>query len=265
MDAALKERPARRADEPAPAPGPKAERFVTVEGSALAKAMSVMLSVVERRNTYPILGTVRLAIAGAELRVTGTDLDISVTATLDVIDAGGDWSLCVDARLLAGIARASGVMTMRMSPQDDRLKVAVGDGDAAYEIDAMVADNYPTMAGETGDLIERFGNGQLAEILSKVAAFISTEETRYYLNGVAWQITGDSRRMAATDGHRLAICKYQSGVFVAPLQERIIPRKTVNVMRRHLAGADVACTPLSVNTRAQRLSRPPSWISWRRA
>lgn len=215
--------------------------FVTIEGRALAKTMRLMSAVVEKRNTMPILGMVRLSVAGSELRVTGTDLDIEATTSLDVIDAGGIWSACVDCRTLASIARVASVMPMRLAPGENSvLSISLGDGDASYEIPFLTAKDFPILAGDRGAEIERFGNGQLAVLLDKIVACISTEETRYYLNGVAWQIGSHGRRVVATDGHRMALCRYLGDAMGEISETRIIPRKTVDVLRRFSIALDVA-------------------------
>lgn len=239
-------RPKERAKEAKKAPAARAPSgFVTIEGRALSAALKIMSSVIEARNTYPILGMVRLAVAGATLNFSSTDLDILATVPLDVIDAGGDWALCVWPRALANIARAAGALPVRLSPVAHNeivdLAVSVGDGDATYTLSAMKADAFPDLPGERGELIESFPDGKLAALLSSVANCISTEETRYYLNGVAWQFdAAGARRLAATDGHRLSVCRYQGEAFDALAQSRIIPTKVVSIIRRHLAGRNVA-------------------------
>lgn len=214
-------------------------RFATIEGRVLAHALKPLEFVIERRNTMPILGTVLLAVSGSTLQITGTDLDIQITTNLDLIDAAGNWQICVDARLLGRIARAAGVAEMRIAWVEDRAEITIGDS-LRYEIEAILSpDGFPTMPGTRGAEIERFGNGSLAAMLGKVAWCISTEETRYYLNGVAWQRGLSGSRMVATDGHRLALCRYAPEP-AERISSVIIPRKTVALVRKFLAGQDVA-------------------------
>jgi len=215
-------------------------KFVTVEGRALKQAMKIISAIVERRNTIPILNYAMLTHSAAGLRITGTDLDIEAHTDLDVIDgSGGEWSACISAATLAGIARVAGAMNIRIERADNDLKatITLGDGAAFYEIETLAETDFPGIGGERGDLIEAFTNGMFAATLDKVQWCVSTEETRYYLNGVCWHITPKDRRFVATDGHRMAICKYASEG--GETSTRIIPRKTVRIITDHLAGKDV--------------------------
>lgn len=215
-------------------------KFVTIEGRALKQAMKIISAVIERRNTIPILNTAMLTHSSTGLRITGTDLDLEAHVDLDVIEgSGGDWSACINASTLAGIARVAGTMDIRIERADNDLKASItlGDGAAFYEIETLTETDFPEVGGTRGDLIEAFTNGMFASTLAKVKWCVSTEETRYYLNGVCWQITKKDRRFVATDGHRMAICKYakEGGEAIT----RIIPRKTVRIVTDHLAGKDV--------------------------
>lgn len=209
--------------------------FVTIEGRALKQAMRLVTAVIERRNSIPILSHVRLSLDTDGLKITGTDLDIEATATIDVIDGAGEWSACLPANVLASIARVSGIAPVQIEPNG----VITIDGDAAtYELQTLPVSDFPDLSGTRGKLIETFTNGMLAEALDKVSWCISTEETRYYLNGVCWEARPDGRRFVATDGHRLALCRYSKDE-TEPFS-RIIPRKTVVILSKHFAGKDVA-------------------------
>lgn len=213
--------------------------FVTVEGRALKQAMKLPRDVIERRNTIPVLSHVRLTLTADGLRVSATDLDVLVSTEVDVIDGQGEWSICVDAGVLDGIARVAGVMPVRITPDTETgAAIDVGDGAATYDVKTLPADDFPDMAAPRAGLIETFSNGAFAEMLDKVSWCVSTEETRYYLNGVCWQINGNGRRFVATDGHRLAACRY-SKEEAAGQDSRIIPRKSVALISRHFAGKDV--------------------------
>lgn len=225
--------------------------FVSIEGRVLAKALQPLAFVVERRNTMPILGMVKLALDGPVLTISGTDLDIETSIALDVIDGTGKWAICIGARLLASIARQAGPAEIRIEVSQrasvgrkgepinvPSAVVTVGDN-VTYDLDGvMSAETFPTMAWERGSLVEKFGNGSFAAMVEKVSWCISTEETRYYLNGVCWQVGPLGRRFIATDGHKLAMCRYDADVTKDKV-DRIIPRKTVSVLRRFASGQDV--------------------------
>lgn len=216
--------------------------YVTIEGRVLARAIADLLIIVERHTTYPVLSTVMLTVSESWLSVRGTDLDIDAQLDLDVTDADGGWSVCVNARVLERIARLAGRGVMHIEPIDDTDRLAVRYDATAYELDGLPADNFPEIAGSRCEApFETFGEpGELKRLLGQVAWCVSREETRYYLNGVAWQCDGAGRRMVATDGHRLAICTYvaaEPGESLGWGVTRILPNKTVSFLRQMVRGS----------------------------
>ena len=224
--------------------------FVNVEAKALARAMKIANAIIEPRNTIPILSTVRLTYGAAGLTVEGTDLDIHVKLKLDEIDGRGEFSTCINARYLAAIVAAAGVAPIRIEPKTMKVPygnkgeerevsgAAIEHGYANYEIETHDPADFPEIAGDRAGRVERFTNGMFTAMLRKVAFCISTEETRYYLNGVCWQAQPEGKRLAATDGHRLALCRYADNDENASFS-RIIPRKTVAFLLSHLDGLDI--------------------------
>ncbi len=218
--------------------------FVTIEGRALKQAMKLARAIIERRNTIPILNMVMLELSDTAFTVTATDLDNMAVIDLDAIDGAGKWRVCLDARTFEGVAGVAGPAPIRIEPPERgeiMARVILGDGDVTYRMNTLPAEDFPMMKAERGNLIERFTNGMLTSTLDKVSWCVSTEETRYYLNGVAWQFTQSGKRFVATDGHRLALCRYGSDESPeAPIASRIIARKTVGILSKHFAGLDVA-------------------------
>lgn len=209
---------------------------VTVEGRTLKHALAAIVEVIERRATIPILSCVRITHGEAGLRLEATDLDIWISIVVDRIDGEGEWQTCLEASVLEGIAKVAGVMPLRIEP-GDFARISLGAEDAVYSLNTLPAADFPEPTVEAGDLVETFTNGMLAGQLGKVMWCISTEETRYYLNGVCWQISEKGRRFVATDGHRLSACTYSREAGNQP--SRIIPRKTVAMVYRHFARQDV--------------------------
>lgn len=212
--------------------------FLTIEGRELARGLNIARAPLARKTAYPVLATVRLAIdSQGDLHLTGTDLDTEIRTRLEPMDAGGVWGLCVEPGTLAAIARMAGPAPLTLRPgRDGSLTITLDD--ASYELSALSTESFPDMPGTRGGLIEAFGNGSFARLVDKVAWCMSTEETRYYLNGVFWQSGPDGRRLAATDGHRLAICAYDRAPAAA--RQAIIPRRAVHLLNRLSAGQDVS-------------------------
>lgn len=230
--------------------------YVIVEGRTLARAMRIATAVVERRSTLPILSCVKLTYGPACFSIEATDLDMEVKIAVDEIEGSGEWTLCVEATNLEKIASVAGVANLRIMPtirqvvksnakgmadgtrEQRGATVIIGDNEAIYEIDnAQPADDWPTIGNARTGSIERFTNGMLAATLRKVAWAISTEETRYYLNGVCWQMRAGGRRFVATDGHRLSLCRYSSDE--GANADRIISRRAVAFITKFFDGLDV--------------------------
>lgn len=212
--------------------------FVIIEAREIKRAMKIVNAVVERRNTIPILSNVLLSHDADGLHITGTNLDIEIKATVSTIEGKGNWRVTVDAKRLADIAAAGGVMPMRIVPREDGTMSISLDDVATYVAITLPAIDFPHVEAERSDMIEAFSNGSLAALFNKVKWCISTEETRYYLNGIAWQFRDDGARFIATDGHKLAACRYANApTSTAP--DMIIPRKLVNIITTHLKNADI--------------------------
>lgn len=225
---------------------------ITVEGRTLADALKPLLFVVERRNTIPILSYVRLSVVGSELHLTGTDLDIVISNVVDMIDASGKFDICLPSKILHDICALAGpspvkfTIGTRVDSRGDKpftldiVSVDVADGDAVYTIDSpLPASDFPDFKQVEYKHIETFTNGRLSELLEKVSPCISTEETRYYLNGVAWQYRDGACRFTTTDGHRLASARYGKTDDENASMSVIIPRKTVQLLQSFGRGKDV--------------------------
>jgi len=232
---------------------------VLIEGRVLSSALRLHCAIIESGNRFPILSMVRLSVKGSVLTVTGTDLDIEAGTRLDPIDAVGEWAVCVGAKLLARIARIAGPEILLIRPTDDGARISFGG--VTYDLAAIDQESFPELPGSRGEVIETFGNGSLAALLGKVHWCISKEETRYYLNGVCWQTASFGRRFVATDGHRLAICRYDADDS-GPVRSRIIPRKTVQILRQFAAGLDVTAFAVVRANEGGDLAEHPTMIEF---
>ncbi len=186
----------------------------------LTRALAATTKVVEARSTIPILSSVQLAAAGEGLAITATDLDISATAGVpaEVTKPG---NICVSAKLLNDIARkATGDITMTLD--DDKLLVK--SGRSRFSLATLNAEDFPTLGEDKFDAEFEI---DLAALFAPVAFAISSEEARYFLQGVFIHSHEGDIAAVATDGHRLALN-------AVPLDTNfpsvIVPRKTVGLL-----------------------------------
>jgi len=208
---------------------------VTIERSALLKSLSHVQSVVEKRNTIPILSNVMLEADAGKLALTATDLDIAVVEEVgaNVLATG---ATTVAAHTLFDIVRKlpDGAEIELALEEGERLTVTAGR--SRFQLAALDREEFPVMS--EGDLPHRFAMPavELKRLIDKARFAISTEETRYYLNGIYVHVAdgeeGQTLRAVATDGHRLAQVEQDLPEGAGSMPGVIVPRKTVGEVRR---------------------------------
>ncbi|MHB2167483.1 DNA polymerase III subunit beta [Alsobacter sp. R-9] len=204
---------------------------VTIERSALLKSLGHVHRVVERRNTIPILSNVLIRAEAGELSLRATDLDLEVTESIaaDVAHAG---ATTVPAHVLYDIVRKlpdGSQVSLEMT--GDTAQILIRSGRSRFNLQALPESDFPDLAA--GDMGHRFTlkATELKRLIEKTQFAISTEETRYYLNGI-YLHTMDSNgrpvlRAVATDGHRLARVETDAPPSAAGMPGVIVPRKAV--------------------------------------
>ena len=180
---------------------------VSIERAALLKAMSRAQGVVERRTTIPILSNVLIEGEGDKVSFRATDLDIEVVETLDaVVERAG--ATTIPAHTLHEIARKlpDGAM-ISLTEEQGEGRMQVSAGRAQFTLPTLPKEDFPIMASSEYDVSYSVTAPSLRRLFEKANFAISTEETRYYLNGVYLHTVeedGAKLRAVATDGHRLA-------------------------------------------------------------
>ncbi|NJM51792.1 MAG: DNA polymerase III subunit beta [Sphingomonadales bacterium] len=208
----------------------------TIERATLLKSLSHVQSVVERRNTIPILSNVLIeASENGQIKLTATDLDLQIVETFaaDVETAGAS---TVPAHTLFDIVRKlPDGSQVQLHAADSRM--AVNAGRARFSLSTLPRDDFPIIAeGELPTTFE-LPAASLIQIIDKTRFAISTEETRYYLNGIFLHVAEDDvpvLKAAATDGHRLARVTMPRPDGADGMPDVIIPRKCIGEIRKLL-------------------------------
>jgi DNA polymerase-3 subunit beta len=214
----------------------------TIERATLLKGLSHVQSVVERRNTIPILSNVLIEAAeSGTIRLMATDLDLQIDETIAAaVDQPG--AITVSAHTLFDIARKlpEGAQ-VQLSAAEGRLTVVAGR--ARFNLATLPRDDFPVIA--EGELPTQFElpAEMLKQIIDKTRFAISTEETRYYLNGIFLHVSEDANgepvlKAAATDGHRLARVTLPRPEGAEKMPDVIVPRKCVAELRKLLEEVD---------------------------
>ncbi|MGN6278271.1 MAG: DNA polymerase III subunit beta [Sphingomonas sp.] len=212
----------------------------TIERATLLKGLSHVQSVVERRNTIPILSNVLIEASEGSLKLMATDLDLQINETVAAaVDQPG--ATTVSAHTLFDIARKlpEGAQ-VELSVAEGRMTIVAGR--ARFTLATLPRDDFPVIAeGELPTSFELPAE-TLKQIIDKTRFAISTEETRYYLNGIFWHVSDEGSqpllKAAATDGHRLARVTVPRPDGAEGMPDVIIPRKCVAELRKLLDEID---------------------------
>lgn len=209
----------------------------TIERAKLLRCLSHVQSVVERRNTIPILSNVLIeASADGLVKIMATDLDLQVVESLDAVSVEGAGAITVSAHLLFDIARKlPDGSQVSFETSDNRMLVKAGR--SRFQLPTLPRDDFPMIV--EGDLPTSFEipAKTLAELIDRTRFAISTEETRYYLNGIFLHVSDEDTpvlRAAATDGHRLARFTLPRPEGAEGMPDVIVPRKAVGELRKLL-------------------------------
>ncbi len=209
---------------------------VKIERAVLLRCLGHVQSVVERRNTIPILSNVLIeAMGDSIIRVMATDLDMQIVETVDAkVETPG--ATTVSAHLLFEIARKL--------PEGSEVSLSASDGEMLVragryqsKLKTLPRDDFPVIA--EGDLPTSFelDARDVVRLIEKTRFAISTEETRYYLNGIFLHVSDEGEgvlRAAATDGHRLARYTLPRPAGAESMPDVIVPRKCVNEIHKLL-------------------------------
>lgn len=214
----------------------------SIERALLVKAVSQAQSVVERRNTIPILANVLIEASpdGVSFRATDLDTEVVDNAAAQVERPG---ATTVSASMLNDIARKlpdGALVGLELEPETARLTVQAGR--STFSLATLPREDFPVMSTTEYSANFSAAPAVLRRLFDKSKFAISNEETRYYLNGVYLHVAsgdnGPALRCVATDGHRLALCEAALDDGVATKRQIIVPRKGVQELQRLLEGGE---------------------------
>ncbi|PKP73660.1 MAG: DNA polymerase III subunit beta [Alphaproteobacteria bacterium HGW-Alphaproteobacteria-6] len=232
---------------------------ISIERAALLKAVGQAQSVVERRNTIPILANVLIEAEGDAATFRATDLDIEVLDRAPAhVERPG--ATTVSAVMLHEIVRKlpDGAL-VQLTADSAAGRLTVEAGRSTFSLATLPREDFPVMASSEYATNFAAPAAVLRRLFDKSKFAISTEETRYYLNGVYMHVAqgddGPVLRCVATDGHRLARIDAPLPEGATGMAGVIVPRKTVNEMRKLLDDDDTSIA-VSVSETKVRFATP---------
>ena len=208
----------------------------------LLKPLQQIVNVIEKRQTMPILANVLLKLNQQTLVLSGTDLEIQIVAQLDV-DSSQSGETTVPARKFLDICRllpAEAVIKFKA----DETKVKIESEKSRFSLTTLAAENYPGFPENDADFQFTIAAEKLKIALDKTLFCMANQDFRYYLNGLMMNVSNQSLKLVASDGHRLSI--YHGEIDEATeLDNRIIiPRKGIQELARLLEHSENEVTLL---------------------
>ncbi|WP_084861616.1 DNA polymerase III subunit beta [Salibaculum halophilum] len=231
----------------------------SIERGVLLKAVAQAQSVVERRNTIPILANVLIEAEDSDVQFRATDLDVEVVdkAPAQVERAGATTVSAVTLNEIVRKLPDGALVTLAEDSAAGRLSIQAGRSN--FSLATLPKEDFPVMA--SSDYTTNFAAPApvLRRLFDKSKFAISTEETRYYLNGVYMHVSqgedGQVLRCVATDGHRLARIDADLPQGAEGMPGVIVPRKTVGELRKLLDDDDMQIA-VSVSETKVRFATP---------
>jgi len=203
----------------------------------LLTPLQQIVSVIEKRQTMPILSNVLVNLANDSLTLTGTDLEIQIIATI-ALESEVTGAVTVPARKFLDICRLlPNGSDIKFEQQDEKIKLT--SGHSRFSLSGLPAEHYPEFAEPHYDEAFYINAGKFKKALDKTLFCMANQDVRYYLNGLLLNISNDKLKLVASDGHRLSI--YEDNLDEATGRETriILPRKGVLELNRLLDDAEV--------------------------
>jgi len=211
------------------------------ERDVLVDALGAASRAATSRAALPVLSGLRLHLRGDELQITGSDLDLTITKTLQVAGAD-DGVVVLPAKLAVDIVRNLEPGGVELDTTGDRPSIRAGRSE--FFLNAIPADEYPTPHEPDGESVT-LESGHLAEGLRQVVGAASSDESRPILTGVLLAAEDDGLRLVSTDSYRLAFRDLPGTSLLQQGQQVLVPSRSLQELTRALSDDDHVTLVLS--------------------
>lgn len=195
--------------------------------SRLSGYLQYVLQVVPAKSTLPILANVLIEALEAKIKLSATDLDVSISTAMDCVVAKKG-SASLPARILFDIIKELPESEITFETAGSRMEIKIPNG--SYKIATVAAEDFPKLPAINTKKEIRISGADLVKMIRKTTFACSDDETRPALNGVLWQTKGDKMQMVATDGHRLSKQAVENTKLRGMYEDVIIPPKVLNLI-----------------------------------
>lgn len=203
----------------------------------LLHPLQQVIGAIEKRQTLAALGHVLMEASESQLRLTATDLELTLVTTIEHVaqEAG---QIAVPARKLYDICRAlSDGSTLSISVENQ--KMSIKSGRSRFTLACLSASDFPKLEDISPTREVRLSAAVLKHLLDKTAFAMANQDVRYYLNGLLLEVAQNHVRAVATDGHRLSMCDAAMETGSDETTRIIVPRKAISELSRLLQDADL--------------------------
>ena len=226
---------------------------IKTDRAKILPTLSLVSSVVEKRQTLPMLSNLYFSLDDGTLRVIGTDLEVEISEAITEVE-GENGLFTVSTQKILDIARMLPEKAAISIKQEDD-NVVVTSSRSRYKLKTLPAEEFPRI--ETGNWEERFKIDQLSlkSLLNKTAFAMAVQDVRYYLNGILFELSKKQLRAIATDGHRLARSEVDIDLDLKETRELIVPRKAINEITRFISDDEETELIIEMSRNHLKLSR----------
>ncbi len=200
---------------------------ITLTRENLLNVLQTVGGVVEKRQTMPILGNILFQISENTLTVTASDLEIETRAKTELeFSETQQFAITLPAIKLINIVRSlPGGLSITLDFSESRCTVSAGR--SCFKLSTLPADDFPTIDLTQAELSFSLSQHQLKQLILNTGFAMASQDVRFYLNGMLFDINNNQLRVVATDGHRLSTCSTQLNTEALPPTQAILPRKGV--------------------------------------
>jgi len=199
----------------------------------LLEGLQRVFSVVPQKPTLPVLTNFLLRTSSGRLFVSGTDMDMSISTSLEC-GIEGEGAVTVNAKRFLSIIRELPEGSVTILFDNERVTVDFENGRSSMM--GMSANDYPAVRDSVEGVTVALSGDDFFEMIDKTSFAVATERTRIALTGVYWRVSSDDMTMVATDGHRLSLTGRRVTVETDKVSEAIVPPKALNQTSRIFSG-----------------------------
>lgn len=226
---------------------PDNDATAIIDREPLTRALYVAMAAIERRTNDAILQNIRLQEVNNALQITGTDIDIEIAITVSAsIDAGFATTIPAhQAHALLAKSRKSDFVSLEIDQESDKL--GIDTEKTTFNLNTLPVDEFPSLDCEPFTHQFELNGSTFWNAIDAVQGAISTEETRYYLNGIYMHEFQDKLRFVTTDGHRMYCQDLPAPRGCQTMPSGIIPRKAIAIIQKLTKAAKFRPETVKIN------------------